>query len=142
MESKGFWAQPSPLPATEIGGLDIRPESLPDDIVGNVLALWQKGERRGALALLYRATVSRLTTEDGLLLTRGATEADCLRLARVACREQRLSTGRLQVADTVTSLWLDGAYGNRWPETETLSASCMNWHEQFGRNVHGKAVAA
>lgn len=138
----GLLGSTKPLPATEIGGLDIRPESLPDDIVGNVLALWQKGERRGALALLYRATVSRLTTEDGLLLTRGATEADCLRLARVACREQRLSTGRLQVADTVTSLWLDGAYGNRWPETETLSASCMNWHEQFGRNVHGKAVAA
>ncbi|TCS37390.1 hypothetical protein EDC30_104193 [Paucimonas lemoignei] len=138
----GMFQSAKPLPATEIGGLDIRPESLPDDIVGNVLALWQRGERRGALALLYRATVSRLTTEDGLLLTRGATEADCLRLARIACRQQQLGTGRLQVTDTVTALWLDGAYGDRWPATETLSASCMSWHEQFGRNLPGKAVAA
>lgn len=138
----GMFGATKPLPATEIGGLDIRPASLPDDIVGNVLALWQKGDRRSALALLYRATVSRLTSEDGLLLTRGATEADCLRLAKAACREQRLGPGRLQVADTVTALWLAGAYGDRWPETETLSAACMSWHAQFERNVQGKAVPA
>jgi hypothetical protein len=138
----GIFNQAAPLPATEIGGLDIRPESLPDDIVGNALALWQKGQCRAALALLYRATVSRLTSEDGLLLTRGATEADCLRLATIACKEQRLGNGRLQVAATVTALWLDGAYGDRWPGTEKFSASCMAWHEQFGNRVTGKAVRA
>lgn len=138
----GMFGQALPVRATEIGGLDIRPESLPDDIVGNVLALWQKGERRAALALLYRATVSRLASEDGLLLTRGATEADCLRLAGMACRQQRLGAGRLQVATGVTALWLDGAYGDRWPGTEKLSASCMAWHEQFGKAAAGKAVPA
>lgn len=138
----GMFGQAVPRQATEIGGLDIRPESLPDDIVGNVLKLWQQGQRRAALALLYRATVSRLASEDGLPLTRGATEADCLRLAGKACREQRLAAGRLQVASAVTALWLDGAYGDRWPATEQLGASCTAWHEQFSRAAAGAAVAA
>ncbi len=40
--------------------LDIRPESLPDDIGAAVRALWLAGERRAALSLLYRGTLSRL----------------------------------------------------------------------------------
>ncbi|QAU32728.1 hypothetical protein [Janthinobacterium sp. 17J80-10] len=137
----GWFGQTAPQRATEIGGLDIRPESLPGDIVGNVLKLWHEGARRAALALLYRATVSRLASEDGLPLTRGATEADCLRLAGKACREQRLAAGRLQVTASVTALWLDGAYGDRWPATEQIGASCLAWQEQFSGAAAGKAAA-
>ncbi len=138
----GLLGRPAPALATEIGGLDIRPESLPGDIVGSVLRLWQQGERRNALALLYRATVSRLASEDGLRLTRGATEADCLRLAGQACRELRLSAGRLQVSAAVTALWLDGAYGDRWPDTATVNASCQAWQAQFGTAKVATAVPA
>jgi len=122
----------APMAATEVGGLDIRAESLPDDVTGSVRALWAEGRRRAALALLYRATLSRLVTEDGLVLSQGNTEGDCLRLAASAEREQRLSQGRMQVTADATRMWLDGAYADRWPDTGTVMARCGAWDAQFG----------
>jgi hypothetical protein len=127
-----FVRREHPQAATEIGGLDIRPESLPDDVAAGVRQLWEKGERRAALALLYRATLSRLVNEDGLLLTRGATEEDCLRVANQACRRQLLDAVRLAVVANATGLWLGGAYGDRWPTSEAMMAGCAAWHVQFG----------
>lgn len=127
---KFAWLLPSPAvqAATEIAGLDIRAESLPPDVAGAVRALWDRGERRCALALLYRATLSRLVQQDGLHLAQGATEGDCLRLAQQAT----LPPARYQVAATATTLWLNGAYGARWPDSAALYAACGAWQEQFG----------
>lgn len=127
-----FRRRPAPLRATEVGGLDIRAESLPDDVTGTVRTLWAKGERRAALALLYRATLSRLVTDDGLSLTQGNTEGDCLRLAGIAAQQARLAAGRLQVAAATTAMWLDGAYAARWPGSDTLERRCAEWDAQFG----------
>jgi hypothetical protein len=118
--------------ATEIGGLDIRAESLPADIAASVRALWARGERRAALALLYRATLSRLVTEDGLALSRGDTEGDCLRQANAARQAGRLDQGRLEVAVTATALWLSAAYADRWPDEAALLAACNAWQLRFG----------
>ncbi|ATQ78378.1 hypothetical protein CR152_30605 [Massilia violaceinigra] len=118
--------------ATEIGGLNIRAESLPPDVTTEVRALWARGEQRAALALLYRATLSRLVTEDALALRQGNTEGDCLRLARQAVQRQQLSSARLEVAIGATSLWLGGAYAARWPDDDTLLACCAAWDAQFG----------
>jgi len=122
----------APTAATEVGGLDIRAESLPEDVTGSVRALWTQGRRRAALALLYRATLSRLVTDDGLVLTQGDTEGDCLRLAAGAEREQRLSNARMQVVTGATGMWLDAAYADRWPSADTLLARCGQWDAQFG----------
>lgn len=118
--------------ATEVGGLDIRAESLPPDVTAQVRALWAGGERRAALALLYRATLSRLVSDDGLALRQGDTEGDCLRAATHANGAQRLSQGRLDVAAAATTLWLNGAYGDRWPDESTVHARCAAWDQQFG----------
>ncbi|NHZ78689.1 hypothetical protein F2P44_05260 [Massilia sp. CCM 8695] len=118
--------------ATEIGGLNIRAESLPPDVTAQVRILWSRGEQRAALALLYRATLSRLVTEDALALRQGDTEGDCLRLARQAAQHQQLSPGRLEVAINATSLWLGGAYAARWPADDALLACCAAWDTQFG----------
>ena len=45
---------------SHVGDLDIRPDSLPDDIGAAVRALWQRGEARAALSLLYRGALSAL----------------------------------------------------------------------------------
>src|SRR6185295_15701064 len=45
---------------THVRDLDIRPETLPDDIGAAARALWESGDRRAALALLYRGMLSRL----------------------------------------------------------------------------------
>lgn len=121
--------------ATEVGGLDIRAESLPADVTAAVRALWADGQRRAALALLYRATLSRLVTEDGLAVTQGFTEGDCLRLAQRAAREQRLAQARLDVAQATTGMWLDGAYAARWPDTATVHQRCDQWQAGFGQSA-------
>lgn len=126
------WFRPlRPAPATEIGGLDIRPESLPADVTASVLAFWERGERRAALALLYRATLSRLVEQDRLPLTQGATEGDCLRIAAQAQARQQLGTGRFDALTTAGTFWLNGAYGARWPDGEAVRAACAEWQAQF-----------
>jgi hypothetical protein len=120
--------------ATEVGGLDIRPETLPDDVATAVRQLWEKKQYRAALALLYRATLSRLVEEGAVLLSQGSTEGDCLRLAQQAHAANRLNDIKLEIATSATSLWLRGAYGNRWPDTETVMAQCAQWHAHFGKS--------
>jgi hypothetical protein len=119
--------------ATEVGGLDIRAESLPADVPGNVRALWGEGRPRAALALLYRATLSRLVSDDKLEVRRGDTEADCLRRARQSRQSGRTSHARLDVTVTATSLWMAGAYADRWPDDAALHACCDAWEAQFGQ---------
>ncbi len=125
----------APQRATEIGGLDIRPDSLPDDVPAAVRALWDDGQRRAALALLYRATLSRLVSDAGLHLYPGATEGDCLRLARQANAGGQLDGGRLRITDAVTALWLHAAYGDRWPADEPVHGLCADWARSFTGKV-------
>ena len=125
--------------ATEVGGLDIRAESLPPDVTAQVRLLWTGGERRAALALLYRATLSRLVSDDGLNLRQGDTEGDCLRAATRAAAVARLVQGRLDVAHATTTLWLNGAYGHRWPLDGALYECCEKWDRQFGANPEKRA---
>jgi len=120
-----------PLP-TEVAGLDIRPESLPDDVPASVRALWNRGEQRAALALLYRASLSQLAHRHALALSRGATEGDCLRLAERANREGALPTEALHVFREVAGLWQAAAYARQWPQDLVLEAACSGWARQFG----------
>lgn len=129
----GFGVPDQAAWATEVGGLDIRAESLPADVAGSVRALWAEGRPRAALALLYRATLSHLVSEDQLAVRRGDTEADCLRLARLSRQSGRTSAGRLDVTVSATALWMAGAYGGRWPDDAALHACCDAWEAQFGR---------
>ena len=117
--------------AQEVGGLDIRPESLPDDILKTVRQLWQKDEQRAALGLLYRATLSRLVSQNDLHLSWGATEGDCLREARQAHLSQRLGALRWNMTREITDIWLLAAYGQRWPDTDKVMAVCQQWQQAF-----------
>ena len=135
----GFYSVAPPRMATEVGGLDIRAESLPDDVTGQVRALWAANERRAALALLYRATLARMVADNSLQLRQGNTEGDCLRLADDAARRGLLGQGRLEVASAATALWLGGAYGARWPDEQIVAQRCAEWDAQFGRDPERSA---
>jgi len=126
-----FSAAPAAKLATEVGGLDIREESLPDDVAGAVRALWQQGQQRAALALLYRATLSRLVSRQSLTLHQGDTEGECLAHARNAHAAGTLDAASLALADQATTLWLNAAYGARWPAADTVHALCGSWHAHF-----------
>jgi hypothetical protein len=117
--------------ATEVAGMDIRPESLPDDVAKQVAALWQRGQRRAALALLYRATISRLVNDNHLPLTHGATEGDCLRQVLQAQRRQELTETRSSLTRAVTDVWLNAAYADRWPSEAVVVGHCHAWRSEF-----------
>ncbi|MFZ6799679.1 hypothetical protein [Undibacterium sp. Di24W] len=118
--------------ATEVGGLDIRPESLPDDISSSALNLWKNGQQRAAIALLYRATLSRLVNEHGMLISQGATENDCLRLAKIAHSLHELDLPRLRITETCTAIWLSAAYAHRFPDN--IALLCQDWNQEFAAN--------
>jgi hypothetical protein len=70
-----------PLPET-VFGLDIRPESLPDDIPAAAWAAWESGDPTAALALLYRGALACLVHRDNLEIAPSWTESDCLAAVR------------------------------------------------------------
>jgi hypothetical protein len=66
------------VPPTHVRNLDIRPESLPANIGRAARDLWDKGEHRAALSLLYRGLLSRLTHVHRVPIRDSSTEGDCL----------------------------------------------------------------
>lgn len=121
--------------ATEVAGLDIRPETLPDDVVASALALWQRGERRAAIGLLYRASLARMVEHYQLNINQGATENDCLENARTALREAQFSSLVFGTLDTCTNIWLRAAYANQYPDN--IDALCKQWHSTFDQGQKG-----
>ncbi|MEH6461988.1 hypothetical protein [Chitinimonas sp. JJ19] len=116
----------------EVAGMDIRPESLPDDIPTAVRKLWAEGQQRNALGLLYRATLSRLVHQYALALTQGATEGDCVRLAQQAHQQGELPADTLALTQDITRIWLAAAYAQQWPSDAALDSSCSRWQQVFG----------
>lgn len=107
-----------------VAGLDIRPQSLPSDIAGSALGLFEADEPRAALSLLYRATLLYWVERRRIEITRGATEGDCLRLAR------ELGQGAaLDYFEHLTRAWQHAAYAHRFPDTETAHRLCREWSE-------------
>ena len=102
-----------PTAVSHVRDLDVRPESLPDDVGAAAWALWQAGQVQAALSLLYRGTLSRLIHRHQVPITASATEGECLELARA-----RLDAGALRYATQVVRAWEASIYGGR-----TLSAA-------------------
>lgn len=126
-------------PAEAVAGLDIRPESLPADVIAEVLQRWHVGQQRMAVALLYRASLSHLVSHYQMLIPQGATEGECLRQLEDLVHSRSASTHQaiqavsadcLQVMRQTTHLWLQGAYAHRWPAQITVL--CQQWQKVFG----------
>ncbi|MGC4081481.1 MAG: hypothetical protein QM736_05030 [Vicinamibacterales bacterium] len=66
------------LTPSHVRDLDIRPESLPADVGAAARDLWERGEHRQAMALLYRAALSRLVHVHRVPVRDSSTEGDCL----------------------------------------------------------------
>jgi hypothetical protein len=89
-----------------IHDLDIRPESLPDDIGAAARRLWDRSEHRAALALLYRGMLSRLVHVHQIPIRESATETDCLVLAA-----KHLEPTRSEYATHLVRIWQRAVYG-------------------------------
>ena len=103
-------------------GMDISPESLPDDIVRSALALWEEGRAQAAISLLYRGAISHLVRFDQVPILESDTENDCLR--RAAAIDDRDRVGYF--AD-LTRTWIGLAYGRIHPSDEGVRDLCRAW---------------
>lgn len=114
-------------------GLDIRPESLPDDIAATARQLWQQGKAREALSLLYRGALMLLTREEDIRIHDSHTEGDILRLAKT-----HLTEGRFAYLQAITRHWQAIAYAHRLPDSTAVIPLLEGW---TGFHQSGTAVA-
>ncbi len=116
------------VPPTHVRDLDIRPESLPPNIGRAARALWDKGEHRGALSLLYRGLLSRLTHVHRVPIRDSSTEGDCLVLmsGRVAPATGAYST-------RLVGAWQAFVYGGTTATSDAIHALCDDFAAALDR---------
>jgi hypothetical protein len=114
-------------PPTQIAGLDLRPESLPDDPARIAMQMIEAGDYREAFGLLYRGALSSLIHRHALQIAQGATEGECRVLAAA-----QLDEGLSECFSRLTSVWLMLAYAHRAPEESQALALCRQWPSCFG----------
>lgn len=116
-------------------GMEVSRESLPEDVDQAALALWQKGDQRAALALLYRASLAQLLAR-GVPLKDGSTEQECLRLAQRLEAELHLPALSLGYFARLTAAWRQLAYGHRAPAEHQGRALCSQWRQSWPEPAH------
>ena len=104
---------------THVQDLDIRPESLPADIGSAAQVLWDRGEHRAALALLYRGLLSRLAHVYRVPIRDSTTEGDCLALAAL-----HLDGRRHSYALRLVRVWQRTVYAHEPADTPLVYDLC------------------
>jgi Domain of unknown function (DUF4129) len=104
---------------THVQDLDIRPQSLPDNIGAAARLLWDNGDQRGSLSLLYRGLLSRLVHVHRVPIRDSSTEGDTLQMTSTRLRDDK----RDYVARLV-QVWQRAVYGGQQPETGSLYGLC------------------
>lgn len=120
--------RPPPAP-TQLFGLEVSPESLPDDIPSAVQQLWDE-QPRAALGLLYRALLSHLLHQCRLALKSAHTEAEVLALI-----EQLQQAELSRYSAELTRHWQNLAYGHRLPPAALKDQLCSQWRQLFGQEA-------
>jgi hypothetical protein len=134
VRTRGLPRAPKPFVApSHVRDLDIRPKSLPDDVGGAARALWERGEHRAALALLYRGLLSRLVHVYAVPIRASSTEGDCLALAAA-----RLRGPAAGYAARLVGIWQGAVYGAEAPAEPAVQALCT----EFGTVLDQPAAAA
>ncbi len=118
-------------PPTHLFGMELQPDTLPDDIGAEARRLWQHGQHRQALGLLYRGSLSRLVNLDHLDLHDSMTEADVMQ----AVEQARLPAGKIRYLAELTRAWLTLAYGHHRLDEQTVQPLLQQWPLHFGQEA-------
>jgi hypothetical protein len=119
--ARSQWTAPATL-----FGLDVRPESLPDDVAEAAAQLLRAGNLLGALSLLYRGALVTLLHRDHIELGGGDTEADCLDKTR-----QRVPTPTYAYLARLLIAWQAAAYAHRMPARSEVEQLAVEWPGYF-----------
>jgi len=115
---------------TTVQGLDIRPESLPENIGAAALELLEAGREREALSLLYRGALSRAVHRYGIAILASATEGEALRAVNATLDPPRA----VYFADLV-ALWQRTVYAGELVMREPIEHLCRG----FAASLEGSA---
>jgi hypothetical protein len=122
------------VPPDTLFGLDVRPESLPQDVAAAALELVRAGELLKATSLLYRGALVTLLHRDGVELASGDTEDDCLRKSR-----QHIPAASLAYFGRLLGAWQRLAYARREVARAEVEALCGDWRAHFAAGSGGTA---
>lgn len=122
------------LPST-LFGVDLRPESLPDDIATAAKRLLEQGEILAALSLLYRGALVALLNRYHLEFRSGDTENDCVRRVN-----QCASQATAAYFTGLVNHWLSVAYAARLPEQTAVAGLCNEWNRHFLSHSSGSST--
>lgn len=124
-------------------GLDVREESLPDDVAAQAMALHRKKDYRASLALLYRASLAYLVNSYDFTLARGATEGDCLKWVEtkltlpsnsIVSNKESLEMEKKYFAE-LTRAWQLTAYAHRFIPEEQMERLCLDWSRFYDKRA-------
>jgi hypothetical protein len=118
------------VPPTHVRNLDIRPESLPPNIGSAARALWDRGEHRAALSLLYRGLLSRLTHVHKVPIKDSTTEGDCLLLL-----PGRVTPKTSEYSERLVDAWRGFVYGGAAAPAAAIHELCDGFGGALDRAV-------
>jgi len=111
-------------------GLDLRPESLPDDILAAAHAAFAAGQFREALSLLYRGALSHLVRQREVEIPESATEGECVGLV-----QRQVDAALADDFALLVRAWLECAYGHRSPPADRFASLCERWRPHLGEGA-------
>lgn len=111
-------------------GLDLSPDSLPEDIPGMCRQLLEAGRQREALSLLYRGTLSTFINRFQLQIEPSYTENECCTVVQ-RYRPENESC----FFNSLTSLWIYLAYGHQDPEAKKCFSLVENYQMLFEESL-------
>jgi len=103
-------------------GMDLAPESLPEDIPQAAWREYADGRPLEALRLLYRGSLAWLVTRAGLPVHESDTEGDCLRHSGQLPDQPRAS-----FFASLTDAWIKCAYAGVAPAEQPMKQLCERW---------------
>ncbi len=108
--------------ARVVMGMNVSPDTLPQDVPAAAWALWQGGRHQEALGLLYRGSISRVMELGRVEIQESDTEGDCLR--RVI---QAGAAVHPDYFKGITGVWVKMAYAGISPADIEVQALCGQW---------------
>jgi hypothetical protein len=112
-----------PPPAvSRVSGLDIRPDSLPEDVGAAALALLEAERTRDALSLLYRGALSRAVHRFGAAIGEASTEGEALKAVQA-----KLDAPRAEYFSEVVGIWQRTVYAGEAVARERIAQLCRGF---------------
>lgn len=112
-------------------GLDVRPESLPDNVTDAAKNLLAAGDIRGAVSLMYRGALVSLIQDGRIEISRGDTELQLVARVHRAYGTDAGGDAKAAYFATLVSIWQCVAYARQAIAPAEITLLIDNWASHF-----------